>query len=184
MRPDAVPHLQAAGLHITGTDERNQRMEIVELPREGEGPNTHPFFFSCQYHPEFQSHPHRPSPPFHGFVLAASGQGDKIGVHTGVGWGGGGGGGGRSPPRLTSGGICGQSVGIGSEVQPPSSLPPPPPTIIPTPNSPTRPVRTQGMNGVPDVLTMRDIAPGEARGSLTAGAAKSTKGRGGSVGEE
>jgi hypothetical protein len=35
---------------------------------------VHPFFFSCQYHPEFQSHPHKPSPPFHGLLLAASGQ--------------------------------------------------------------------------------------------------------------
>lgn len=34
----------------------------------------HPYFFGCQYHPEFQSHPNRPSPPFYGFVLAASGQ--------------------------------------------------------------------------------------------------------------
>jgi len=35
---------------------------------------VHPFFFGCQYHPEFQSQPHRPSPPFFAFVLAASGQ--------------------------------------------------------------------------------------------------------------
>ena len=34
----------------------------------------HPYFFACQYHPEFQSHPHRPSPPFYAFILAASGQ--------------------------------------------------------------------------------------------------------------
>jgi hypothetical protein len=36
--------------------------------------SVHPFFFGCQYHPEFQSHPHRPSPPFFAFILAASGQ--------------------------------------------------------------------------------------------------------------
>jgi len=40
----------------------------------------HPFFFGCQYHPEFQSHPHKPSPPFHGFILAASGQLNDEGI--------------------------------------------------------------------------------------------------------
>jgi CTP synthase (UTP-ammonia lyase) len=124
VNPDYVDRLQAAGLIFSGTDDRNQRMEIVELDREfvgrgvwvggwagrgvGErnrkvshltmrpeeedvdtGPRlslsspssptiragaTHPFFFASQYHPEFQSHPHRASAPFLGFVLAASGQ--------------------------------------------------------------------------------------------------------------
>lgn len=36
--------------------------------------DVHPFFFATQYHPEFQSHPHRPSPPFLGFLYAAIGQ--------------------------------------------------------------------------------------------------------------
>lgn len=40
----------------------------------------HPFFFGVQYHPEFVSHPLRPSPPFLAFVLAASGQLDKPGA--------------------------------------------------------------------------------------------------------
>lgn len=69
VNPEYVAALQAAGLHFVGTDDRQVRMEIVELDRE-----AHPFFFAAQYHPEFQSHPHRPSPPFHGFILAASGQ--------------------------------------------------------------------------------------------------------------
>lgn len=38
----------------------------------------HPFYFATQYHPEFKSHPHQPSPPFMGLMLAASGQGDKL----------------------------------------------------------------------------------------------------------
>ena len=73
MNPDFVPALTAAGLIFSGTDDRSQRMEIVELDR-----TVHPYFFACQYHPEFQSHPGAPSPPFHGFVLAASGQAEKI----------------------------------------------------------------------------------------------------------
>lgn len=73
VNPDYVPALTNAGLIFSGTDDRSQRMEIVELDRA-----AHPFFFACQYHPEFQSHPGAPSPPFHGFVLAASGQADKI----------------------------------------------------------------------------------------------------------
>ena len=73
VNPDAVPALTSAGLVFSGTDDRAQRMEIIELDRA-----VHPFFFGCQYHPEFQSHPHKPSPPFHGFVLAACGHLDKI----------------------------------------------------------------------------------------------------------
>jgi hypothetical protein len=73
VNPDYVPALTSAGLIFSGTDDRSQRMESVELDRA-----AHPFFFACQYHPEFQSHPGAPSPPFHGFVLAASGQADKI----------------------------------------------------------------------------------------------------------
>jgi hypothetical protein len=34
--------------------------------------SVHPYFFACQYHPEFQSNPHRPSPPFLGLILAAT----------------------------------------------------------------------------------------------------------------
>jgi len=43
-------------------------MEIVERSRA-----EHPFFFAAQFHPEFLSRPLRPSPPFHGLLLAASG---------------------------------------------------------------------------------------------------------------
>ena len=43
-------------------------MEITELPL-----SEHPFFFGCQFHPEFKSGPLRPSPPFQGLIKAASG---------------------------------------------------------------------------------------------------------------
>jgi len=150
VRPDCVPHLQAAGLCISGTDERNQRMEIVELSREGEG--GHPFFFSCQYHPEFQSHPHRPSPPFHGFVLAASGQGSQIGVATGATSGLKGG----SPPRP-------QAEGGGLDLAPPPGGGGGASLSAPTPHSPARPVRSQAPQQLPDLPSMNSIAPGEGR---------------------
>jgi len=48
-------------------------MEIAELPNA-----VHPFYFGCQFHPEFLSRPLKPSPPFVGFVRAASGQRDWL----------------------------------------------------------------------------------------------------------
>jgi CTP synthase len=69
VNPDLVRSLEKAGLHFVGKDETGTRMEIVELDRE-----VHPFFFGTQYHPEFQSRPLEPSPPFLGLILAASRQ--------------------------------------------------------------------------------------------------------------
>jgi CTP synthase len=69
VNPAYVNAIQEAGLFFVGTDDRSQRMEIVELDSE-----KHPFFFASQYHPEFLSHPHKPSLPFYGFILAAIGQ--------------------------------------------------------------------------------------------------------------
>jgi CTP synthase len=42
-------------------------MEVLEFA-------GHPFFMGVQYHPELLSRPGRPSPPFFGLLLAASGQ--------------------------------------------------------------------------------------------------------------
>eukprot|EP00743_Colponemidia_sp_Colp-15_P003000 GILK01003243.1.p1 GENE.GILK01003243.1~~GILK01003243.1.p1 ORF type:complete len:570 (+),score=98.15 GILK01003243.1:52-1761(+) len=67
VNPDKVAELEAAGLKFSGIDERAQRMEILEL-------EDHPFYFATQFHPEFKSRPNRPSPPFLGFILAASKQ--------------------------------------------------------------------------------------------------------------
>ena len=70
---ERVPTLEAAGLKYVGRDETGERMEVLEL-------DGHPFFLGCQYHPEFLSRPGRPSPPFLGLLLAASGQlGDFLG---------------------------------------------------------------------------------------------------------
>jgi CTP synthase len=42
-------------------------MEIAEL-------DNHPFYTAVQFHPEYLSRPLRPSPPYLGLILAASGQ--------------------------------------------------------------------------------------------------------------
>lgn len=80
VNPEYVEPLTNAGLIFSGTDDRSQRMEIIELDS-----SMHPFFFASQYHPEFQTYPHRPSPPFLGFIFAASGQlKDKLPLPTPV----------------------------------------------------------------------------------------------------
>lgn len=73
MNPKLVAGLEGAGLNLVGRDESGERMEIAELPR-----SVHPFYLGCQYHPEFKSRPLKPSPPFHGLLLAASGQLDAF----------------------------------------------------------------------------------------------------------
>jgi len=70
VNPDIVDRLEEAGCVFVGKDETNRRMEILELC-------DHPFFLATQYHPEYKSRPGRPSPPFMGLVLAASGQLDQ-----------------------------------------------------------------------------------------------------------
>lgn len=53
-----------SGYVISGTSPDGRLVEIVEYPQ-------HPFFISCQFHPEFQSRPSSPHPLFKGFVQAA-----------------------------------------------------------------------------------------------------------------
>ena len=67
VNPDMVDQLEAAGCAFVGKDDTLKRMEILEYP-------DHPFFLATQYHPEYKSRPGRPSPPFMGLILAASGQ--------------------------------------------------------------------------------------------------------------
>ena len=66
VNPDIIEEIEAAGLKFVGKDETGQRCEIFEL--EG-----HPYYVGVQYHPEFKSRPGRPSPPFLGLLMAASG---------------------------------------------------------------------------------------------------------------
>merc|ERR1719320_251249 len=73
VNPSYIQKLVDAGLVFSGKDDKCERMEIAELPNA-----VHPFYFGCQFHPEFLSRPLKPSPPFVGFVRAASGQRDWL----------------------------------------------------------------------------------------------------------
>merc|ERR1719419_1442582 len=69
VNPLYTKQLEEAGLIFSGKDEKGERMEITELPK-----SVHPFYIGCQFHPEFTSGPHRPSPCFLGFARASSKQ--------------------------------------------------------------------------------------------------------------
>jgi len=56
--------LQKDGLVISGMSPDRQLVEIVEI-------KDHPWFFGCQFHPEFKSRPLDPHPVFSAFVGAA-----------------------------------------------------------------------------------------------------------------
>ncbi len=60
--------LQQAGLKVSGLSEDKQLCEMIELPREG--PNAHPWFVACQFHPEFTSTPRTGHPLFIAFARA------------------------------------------------------------------------------------------------------------------
>ena len=67
VNPDYIDALAASGLQFVGKDERRERMQVLELA-------DHPYFVGLQAHPEFCTRPLNPSPPFLGFVAAASGK--------------------------------------------------------------------------------------------------------------
>jgi CTP synthase len=56
--------LEAHGLVLSGTSIDGRLVEVVEL-------TDHPWFFACQFHPEFTSTPRDGHPLFTGFVTAA-----------------------------------------------------------------------------------------------------------------
>ncbi len=51
------------GLRVTGETPDRRFVEIVEIP-------NHPYFLSCQFHPEFKSKPMQPHPLFRSFIDA------------------------------------------------------------------------------------------------------------------
>src|SRR6476659_3315546 len=62
-----LPRLEATGLVVGArarSDTAGDLCEMIELPQ-------HPWFFGCQFHPEFTSNPRRGHPLFIGFVRAA-----------------------------------------------------------------------------------------------------------------
>ena len=56
--------LVACGMVFSGISPDGKLVEMMELP-------DHPWFVSCQFHPEFKSRPNRPHPLFRDFVGAA-----------------------------------------------------------------------------------------------------------------
>lgn len=59
-----VAQMEASGMQFVGVDDKNERMEIMEL-------DDHPYYVAVQFHPEYTSRPLKPSPPFVGLILAA-----------------------------------------------------------------------------------------------------------------
>jgi CTP synthase len=64
-----LPRLEAAGLKVAARTKVEALCELIELPAEG--PNAHPWFIGCQFHPEFSSSPRTGHPLFKSFVEAA-----------------------------------------------------------------------------------------------------------------
>jgi CTP synthase len=56
--------LEEKGLIFSGRSEDGRRMEVLEI-------KNHPYYIASQFHPEFQSRPTKPSPPYFEFVKAA-----------------------------------------------------------------------------------------------------------------
>ncbi|RJQ49868.1 MAG: CTP synthase [Nitrospiraceae bacterium] len=56
--------LEKNGLKISGMSPDKQLVEIIEI-------KDHPWFFGCQFHPEFKSRPVEPHPVFKAFIGAA-----------------------------------------------------------------------------------------------------------------
>jgi CTP synthase len=61
-----VDQLSSAGLLISSRTNAENLCEIVELPKD-----KHPWFFACQFHPEFTSNPKTAHPLFLSYIKAA-----------------------------------------------------------------------------------------------------------------
>ncbi|XP_040147159.1 CTP synthase 2 isoform X1 [Ictidomys tridecemlineatus] len=66
VNPNLINHFEQKDLSFVGQDVDGERMEIIELA-------NHPYFVGVQFHPEFSSRPMKPSPPYLGLLLAATG---------------------------------------------------------------------------------------------------------------
>ncbi|MBI4034080.1 MAG: CTP synthase [Candidatus Brennerbacteria bacterium] len=64
-----VPRLVKKGLVFSGKYQKDNLMEIAELPK-----NVHPFYLGTQFHPEFKSRPLKPHPLFLSFIKASLGK--------------------------------------------------------------------------------------------------------------
>uniref|UniRef100_A0A2I2ZWD0 CTP synthase n=1 Tax=Gorilla gorilla gorilla TaxID=9595 RepID=A0A2I2ZWD0_GORGO len=66
VNPNLIKQFEQNDLSFVGQDVDGDRMEIIELA-------NHPYFVGVQFHPEFSSRPMKPSPPYLGLLLAATG---------------------------------------------------------------------------------------------------------------
>jgi CTP synthase len=64
--------LQQNGMRLVGLSPDKSLVEMIELP-------DHPWFISCQFHPELKSRPMRPHPLFSSFIGAANEHKAKVG---------------------------------------------------------------------------------------------------------
>ncbi|NPD87805.1 MAG: CTP synthase [Asgard group archaeon] len=64
VNPEYIDILERKGLSFSGRSEDETRMEALEI-------KDHPYFIATQFHPEFQSRPLKPSPPYFAFIKAA-----------------------------------------------------------------------------------------------------------------
>ena len=67
VNPAYVADLEEGGVVFSGTSQKGELMEIMELPKK-----VHPFFLATQFHPEFTSGPLVSHPLFQAFVKAAT----------------------------------------------------------------------------------------------------------------
>ena len=67
MNPEFTKQLEDAGMRFVAID--GHRMKAFDLT----GRDGHPYFVGVQFHPEYTTRPLRPSPPYMGLILAASG---------------------------------------------------------------------------------------------------------------
>jgi len=65
-----VDQLKKSGMIFSGMNKKLNLVEVIEL-------DNHPFFISCQYHPEFKSRPFSPHPLFAKFIEAANKKGQE-----------------------------------------------------------------------------------------------------------
>ncbi|MHA1198124.1 MAG: glutamine hydrolyzing CTP synthase [Candidatus Heimdallarchaeaceae archaeon] len=69
VNPEFIEQIVSKGLIFSGESEDGIKMETLELP-------NHPCFIASQFHPEFQSRPSKPSPPYVRFIKFASQRSD------------------------------------------------------------------------------------------------------------
>ncbi|GAB1607828.1 CTP synthase 1-like isoform X1 [Argonauta hians] len=67
VNPAYVERFEENGMMFWGRSEDGERMEVMEF-------KDHPYYVAVQYHPEYISRPLKPSPPYLGLLLAATGK--------------------------------------------------------------------------------------------------------------